>query len=111
MKRTYNLMLFVGLFISCVFFVASGSFLYFRLFSDLNDDKQKYRSITKVGLTDKELEKVTTLQLALLFFVPLAVSLIHSSVALYALHNLFHSPVTHSAITDTQRPLTDCPYF
>ncbi|OKP92128.1 FtsX-like permease family protein [Paenibacillus sp. P32E] len=99
MKRTYNLMLFVGLFISSIFFVASGSFLYFRLFTDLNDDKQKYRSVTKIGLTGKELEKVTTLQLALLFFVPLTVSLIHSSVALYALHNLFHSPVTQSAIT------------
>ncbi|WP_025682141.1 FtsX-like permease family protein [Paenibacillus maysiensis] len=99
MKRTYNLMLFVGLFVSCVFFVASGSFLYFRLFTDLNDDKQKYRSITKIGLTDKELEKVATLQMALLFFVPLAVALIHSSVALYALHNLLHSPVIHSTIT------------
>ncbi len=99
MKRTYNLMLFVGLFVSCVFFVASGSFLYFRLFTDLNDDKQKYRSLSKLGLTGKELEKVATLQIALLFFVPLVVALIHSSVALYALHNLFHSPVTQSAIT------------
>ncbi|OCT12180.1 hypothetical protein A8709_30510 [Paenibacillus pectinilyticus] len=99
MKRTYNLMLFVGLFVSCVFFIASGSFLYFRLFTDLNDDKMKYRSITKIGLTDKELEKVANLQMALLFFVPLAVALIHSSVALYALHNLLHSPVIHSAIT------------
>ncbi|QSF46517.1 FtsX-like permease family protein [Paenibacillus tianjinensis] len=99
MKRTYNLMLFVGLFVSCLFFVATGSFLYFRLFTDLNDDKQKYRSLSKIGLTGKELGKVATLQLALLFFVPLAVALIHSSVALYALHNLFHSPVIHSAIT------------
>ncbi|CAN7347531.1 ABC transporter permease [Paenibacillus sp. LjRoot153] len=99
MKRTYNLMLFVGVFVSCVFFVASGSFLYFRLFTDLNDDKMKYRSITKIGLTDKELEKVATLQMALLFFVPLAVAFIHSSVALYALHNLLHAPVIHSAIT------------
>ncbi|CAH1205082.1 ABC transporter permease protein YxdM [Paenibacillus auburnensis] len=99
MKRTYNLLLFVGLFVSCLFFVASGSFLYFRLFTDLNDDKQKYRSLSKLGLTGKELEKVATLQIALLFFVPLVVALIHSSVALYALHNLFHSPVTQSAIT------------
>ncbi|WP_341420210.1 hypothetical protein [Paenibacillus filicis] len=30
--------------------------LGYALFTDLNDDKQKYRSITKIGLTDKELE-------------------------------------------------------
>ncbi|NOU63982.1 FtsX-like permease family protein [Paenibacillus sp. LMG 31461] len=99
MKRTYNLMLFVGVFVSCVFFIASGSFLYFRLFTDLNDDKMKYRSIMKIGLTDKELEKVASIQMALLFFVPLAVAFIHSSVALYALHNLLHAPVIHSAMT------------
>ncbi|OAS17964.1 FtsX-like permease family protein [Paenibacillus oryzisoli] len=99
MKRTYKLTLFVGGFVSCIFFVASGSFLYFRLFTDLNDDKMKYRSITKIGLTDKELEKVATLQMALLFFVPLAIAFIHSSVALYALHSLLHAPVVQSAIT------------
>ncbi|CAG7626840.1 FtsX-like permease family protein [Paenibacillus allorhizosphaerae] len=98
-KQGYNLLLFVGLFVSCVFFVASGSFLYFRLYTDLNDDKEKYRSIRKLGLTDKELVKVASTQIALLFFIPFAVALIHSSVALYALHNMLQSPVVRSAAT------------
>ncbi|CAG7607300.1 ABC transporter permease protein YxdM [Paenibacillus solanacearum] len=98
-KQGYNLLLFVGLFVSCVFFVASGSFLYFRLYTDLNDDKEKYRSIRKLGLTDKELTKVASWQIALLFFIPFAIAIIHSSVALYALHNLLQSPVVRSATT------------
>ncbi len=86
----YGAILFVGLFIGAVFFVASGSFLYFRLYTDLEDDKRKYAAIRKLGLTDKELSSVITKQISLLFFVPIGVALVHGAVALTALHNMFH---------------------
>lgn len=38
----------------------SGSFLYIRLYMDLDEDKQKFSSIAKMGLTVKELKKVLT---------------------------------------------------
>ncbi len=82
--------LFVGLFIGAVFFVASGSFLYFRLYADLEDEKRKFSAISKLGLTSKELSKILTIQLALLFFVPIAVAIIHGAVALTALQHMFH---------------------
>lgn len=84
-----SLMLFVGLFIGAVFFVAAGSFLYFRLYSDLDDDIRQYNAITKLGLTEKELTKVITTQLALLFFVPIIVATIHGAIALTALQHMF----------------------
>lgn len=61
--------LFVGFFIGIVFFVCAGSFLYFRLFSDLEDDTRLFEMIRKVGLTSGELSKVVTIRLGLLFFV------------------------------------------
>src|SRR5690625_5893183 len=63
--------MFVGLFIGIVFFVSAGSFLYFRLYMDLDDDKQKFSSIAKMGLTDRELGKVIHQQTAILFFAPI----------------------------------------
>ncbi len=42
--------LFVGFFIGIVFFVCAGSFLYFRLFSDLEDDTRLFEMIRKVRL-------------------------------------------------------------
>ncbi|KKB35531.1 FtsX-like permease family protein [Bacillus thermotolerans] len=89
-NKAYGPVLFVGLFIGIVFFVSAGSFLYFRLYSDLDDDKQKFRSISKMGLTDKELKKVLNRQTMLLFFAPIAVALIHGAVALTALSHMFH---------------------
>jgi putative ABC transport system permease protein len=56
---------------------------------DLDEDKQKFSSIAKMGLTVKELKKVLTRQTAILFFAPIIVALIHGAVALTALSNLF----------------------
>ncbi|MBJ8104985.1 MULTISPECIES: FtsX-like permease family protein [Bacillus cereus group] len=81
--------LFVGFFIGIVFFVCAGSFLYFRLFSDLEDDTRLFEMIRKVGLTRGELSKVVTIRLALLFFVPVGVATLHGAVALTALGQMF----------------------
>ncbi|URT71673.1 ABC transporter permease [Cytobacillus firmus] len=88
--KGYGPILFVGLFIGIVFFVSAGSFLYFRLYMDLDEDKQKFKSISKMGLTGKELKKVLNRQTMILFFAPILVALIHGAVALTALSNLFY---------------------
>lgn len=85
----YAPLLFIGLFVGVVFFVSAGSFLYFRLYSDLDGDKEKFRSISKLGLSEKELTRVLTRQISLLFFAPIVVALIHGAVALTALSNMF----------------------
>mgnify|MGYP001026583830 CR=1 FL=1 len=85
----YKTMLFVALLIGTVFFVAAGSFLYFRLYSDLDYDRRQYLTIKKVGLTDQELNQIVTRQMALLFFVPIVVACIHSAFAFMALQSFY----------------------
>src|SRR5690625_1250465 len=88
-NKVYGPILFIGLFIGIVFFVSAGSFLYFRLFTDLDEDKAKFTAIAKMGLTDKELKKVITRQTAILFFAAIVVALVHGAVALTALSHFF----------------------
>ncbi|ALC83047.1 MULTISPECIES: ABC transporter permease [Bacillus] len=88
-NRQFGPVLFIGLFIGVVFFVSAGSFLYFRLYSDLDDDKQKFKAIAKMGLTENELKKVLNRQTAILFFAPISVALIHGAIALTALSHAF----------------------
>jgi putative ABC transport system permease protein len=85
----YRMMLFVALLIGAVFFIAAGSFLYFRLYADLEYDRRLYLTVKKVGLTDGELNKIVTQQLVLLFFVPIIVAIIHSIFAFMALQSFF----------------------
>jgi len=98
-SQAFAAVLFVGLFIGIVFFVSAGSFLYFRLYSDLDDDKQKFKSIAKMGLTSKELSKVLNRQISILFFAPIAVALVHGAVALTALQNLFSYNLVAESVT------------
>jgi len=88
-NKAFGPVFFIGLFIGIVFFVSAGSFLYFRLFTDLDEEKRKFRSISKIGLTEIELKKVVNRQIALLFFSPIVVALIHGAVALTALSHMF----------------------
>src|SRR5699024_2509974 len=81
--------MFVGLFIGIVFFVSAGSFLYFRLYTDLDKDKVMYAAVSKIGLTTKELSKVLGRQTAILFFTPIIVAICHGAIALTALSHMF----------------------
>lgn len=91
--------MFVGLFIGIVFFVSAGSFLYFRLYMDLEEDKQKFKSIAKMGLTERELKKILSRQTMILFFAPITVAIIHGAVALTALSHLSEFSLVKESVT------------
>jgi putative ABC transport system permease protein len=92
-KGLFSTMLFVALLIGTVFFIAAGSFLYFRLYADLDYDRRQYLTITKVGLTEKELNRIVTQQLLLLFFIPIIVAFIHSAFAFKALQSFYSASI------------------
>ncbi|SET59626.1 ABC transporter permease [Paenibacillus sp. NFR01] len=89
-RTQYSAMLLASLLAGTVFFIAAGSFLYFRLYMDLEHDRQEYAALSRMGLTDQELDRSVTLQLALLFFVPVLLAIVHSLFAFIALQKLFY---------------------
>lgn len=96
-RELFSPIMFVGLFIGIIFFVAAGSFLYFRLYTDLEADQKKFQAISKLGLTAKEISKVVSQQTAILFFTPISIALIHGAVALTALSRMFHYNLVQEA--------------
>lgn len=87
-KQTNGIILILSGLIGIVFFTFAASFTYFRLYADLERDEAQYRMIGKMGLSRPELRKIVTQQLLLMFFLPLLIALIHSSVAFVALQQL-----------------------
>jgi len=84
-QLTYKLILFVGAFISIVFFIAAGSFIYFRFYTDVQEEKGKFRNLRKIGMTIREVKQIITVQLAILFFIPIFLAALHSVFALQML--------------------------
>ncbi|MCI0763651.1 ABC transporter permease [Bacillus sp. TL12] len=73
---------FIGTFLGIIFFIGAASVLYFRMYNDLTREEQKYITITKIGLTEAEMFRSATIQLAILFFVPYIVAAIHTIFAI-----------------------------
>ncbi|WP_422659758.1 FtsX-like permease family protein [Paenibacillus sp. EC2-1] len=87
-QQQNGILLMVSGLIGIVFFTFAASFIYFRLYSDLSRDEQQYRMISKVGLSRRELSKIVTRQLLIMFFLPMLIAVIHSGVAFIALQQL-----------------------
>ncbi|GAA4874660.1 lantibiotic ABC transporter permease PsdB [Paenibacillus vulneris] len=88
MKQFSSLTLFIGMFVSVLFFMASGSMLYFKLFTELQEDQAQYKALTRIGVSMQEIRKITNIQIGLIFFIPVVVGSIHAGFAYKALSNL-----------------------
>ena len=71
----------IGILVVAVFLLAAGSFVYFRLYTNLANDTMKFEVLRRIGLTDKEMKKLITRQLLPQFFLPWGLALLHSTVA------------------------------
>ncbi|HDX9642198.1 TPA: ABC transporter permease [Bacillus mobilis] len=80
---------FIWTFLGVIFFIGAASVLYFRMYNDLTSEKQKYITITKLGLTETEMFRSATIRLGILFFVPYIVAGVHTLFAVKFLQSMF----------------------
>ncbi|PQQ52367.1 FtsX-like permease family protein [Bacillus thuringiensis] len=98
MKQSFGLASIMSVLIGIVFFTFAASFLYFRLYTDLERNQQQYKMIAKVGLSKLELKKIVSRQLVLLFFLPIVIAITHSVVAFMALQKLADFSILGSSV-------------
>jgi len=67
-KQGSSLLLFTVSYLSIFFFFATLIILFLKLLSDIERDKEKYRSIYRIGATTKELKSQIGKELKVMFF-------------------------------------------
>ncbi|MGF9915592.1 ABC transporter permease [Paenibacillus ehimensis] len=87
-KQSSSLTLLIGLFVSFLFFVASASMLYFKLFTELQEDDHQYRALMRIGMSVPEIRRIINVQIGLLFLLPVVVGAAHAAFAYKTLANL-----------------------
>ncbi|MFS0725333.1 hypothetical protein [Paenibacillus sp. 1P07SE] len=80
-KQRNGILIIISVLMGVVFFTFAASFIYFRLYADLQRDEKQYQLVSKLGLSRQELGRLATRQLVLMFFLPLIVGIVHSVVA------------------------------
>lgn len=74
-------LLFAGCFVSLLFLLAAGCALYFKLFTQQEEDRRQFRALARIGLRKREAVSIISVEFLLLFFLPVLVAVVHSSVA------------------------------
>ncbi|WP_168188856.1 ABC transporter permease [Thermoflavimicrobium daqui] len=90
LKRSMRIMIFIGLFIAAIFTLSMASFLYFKLYTDLDRERRHYLMVSKLGLSVEEIMRSSSIQIAILFFTPLIVAALQTGYALAEMKVMFH---------------------
>jgi putative ABC transport system permease protein len=98
-RKSFGMVLFIGFFIAFLFFIASGSIIYFKLFNEIKQDGIEYGILKKIGTTNKEINDIITKQIGIIFFLPFIVSTSHSLFALKSLSNLMQRNLITNGLT------------
>ncbi|KWX79281.1 FtsX-like permease family protein [Paenibacillus jilunlii] len=81
-KQGTSMLSFIGIFIALIFSLSSASFLYFKLHTELNADMKMYHSLSKIGLSVREMSAAATRQIALLFYIPILIAAVQTLVVI-----------------------------
>ena len=88
-KRQYSLFIFVTTIMGILFFVAGGSVLFFKQYTELNNDKIRFQKLYKIGISEKEAAAVIAKELRITFFTPLIIGNFLGYSFIYLLTCLF----------------------
>ena len=87
-KSTYSLfgtLLFVGVFLGLIFLMGTALIIYFKQLSEGHQDRERFAILQKVGMDQRMVRRCVRQQVLLVFFLPLAVALIHVCGSLHLL--------------------------
>lgn len=71
--RTAGLVFFSVLFLSILFIIASSVVLYYKIISDIEEEKAQLKLFSKIGLTKSECRSYLNKHLGVIFFTPLII--------------------------------------
>ncbi|AMO86844.1 FtsX-like permease family protein [Solibacillus isronensis B3W22] len=97
---TYSLLTLIGILVVAVFLLASGSFVYFKIYANLDREKKQFDMLVKVGLSGKELKRLITRNLMIQFFLPWGLAFVHSAFAFYVVQTVLNDVMNLSIVKE-----------
>lgn len=79
--QVYGSLFFVGLFFVALFTIATVLIIYYKQVTEGFDDRERFKIMQNVGMSDKEVRSTISKQVMMVFFLPLLVAILHIVVA------------------------------
>ncbi|EPB8161606.1 FtsX-like permease family protein [Clostridium perfringens] len=77
-----NIVLFIGIYLGVIFLISSTAVLAIQQLSEASDSIDRYKSLRRIGVSQKMINKSIFTQVSIYFGLPLVVALVHSVVAI-----------------------------
>ena len=77
----YGGLFFIGVFLGFLFIMATVLIIYYKQISEGYEDKERFEIMQKVGMSQEEVKGSIRSQVLMVFFLPLGVAGLHTSVA------------------------------
>lgn len=84
-----TMIVFLGVYLGMVFLVSSAAVLALQQLSDISDSLDRYKSLKKIGVTDKLINKSILQQNIIYFMIPLVLAIIHSIIGMIVINRIF----------------------
>ncbi|MFC5630955.1 MULTISPECIES: FtsX-like permease family protein [Streptococcus] len=75
-------MLFTGVVLGLSFLLGAALIIYYKQYSEGQEDKKSYKILQEVGMSKEEVKKTISSQTILVFFMPLGIAALHYVVAI-----------------------------
>lgn len=79
--QMYGSIMFLGIFVGTLFLMGAVMIIYYKQISEGFDDRKRFQIMQKVGMSRQEVRQTIRSQVVTVFFLPLAVAILHTVVA------------------------------
>lgn len=86
---TAAMFVFLGLFLGLIFIISSAAVMALQQLLDASDSLERYKSLKKIGVTEKLINRAILKQSLISFLAPLSLAIIHTIVGLSAVSKHF----------------------
>ncbi|WP_407929242.1 ABC transporter permease [Clostridium hydrogenum] len=79
--KVFGILAFIGIFIGILFITATGSIIYFKMSMEAKEDKTKFITLRKIGVSKREITGSVAKELMILFGAPFIIAVGNSYAA------------------------------
>lgn len=90
-----GMMFFIMMFMGLLFVIANGIVLYYKVLSDIGDEKERVVALKRIGSSKGEIKRILSMEMAITFFAPI---IIGSSMGIYYLYVMLSNAMLMSSI-------------
>lgn len=102
-KNTITIVIFIGMYLGMIFLISSMAILTIQQLSETSDNIERYKSLIRLGVSEKMINKAIFIQILIYFALPISLAFIHSIVGVKVVSDaitIYNSPnIKYSSIS------------